>query len=88
MDMIGQEHRGMNIALMFLRRRVELFQIKGVIVLCSENFLAIIAMLNDMLRLAGYYKAREACHGSYSLIVDNDQTLPHLKSQLSSNLTS
>jgi len=58
MDMIGHEHIGMNIALMFLRRRIELFQIKAVIVLCSKNVLAIIAPLDDMLRLAGYYKAR------------------------------
>jgi Esterase-like activity of phytase len=69
MNMIGHEHIGMNIALMFLRRRVELFRIKVVIVLCSKNALAIIATLDEMLRLAGYYKlGKRAMDPTHSLL--------------------
>jgi len=42
----------MNIALMFLRCRIELLQVKMVIVFCSKNALAIIAPLDGLLRLA------------------------------------
>ena len=53
MDVVGHQHIGVNIAFMLLGRVGEAFKVKMVIVIGDEKDAAVIAALNDVLRLAG-----------------------------------
>ena len=68
MDMVGHQHIGVDVALMFISRFLKFFKIEAVVPFGPKNGLPVITALDNVLGLAGYDEAGKACHKEgYSL---------------------
>ncbi len=62
MDMVGHQHIGVDVTLMFFSRFPECFKIEAIVLFVPKNRLPVIATLNDVLGLAGNHETGKARH--------------------------